>query len=68
MCSHTRVDKIKIDHTQQKVQIAHIEHKMRGHLKWFGHILHRPPNALVCMCEIMVSEGVKTGGGRPRIS
>lgn len=54
MCVYTKLLKLKNDHICQKVQVAHIENKMRNcHLRWFGHVLHRPPDAPVCRCEPM---------------
>lgn len=36
---YMRLDKIKIDHISLKVHVTHIEGKMKGCLRWFGHIL-----------------------------
>lgn len=46
MCINTRLDKIKIVHICRKVQVAHIE---KSRLKWFCHVLHRPPDAPVSL-------------------
>lgn len=54
MCIHTKLHKNKNDNICQKVQVAHIENKMRNyHLRWFGHVLHQPLDAPVCRCEPM---------------
>lgn len=69
MSGHTILDKIRNDHIHQQVQVAHIEAKMRECcLKWFDHVLHRPPNALVLRCENMMNERVERGRGRPKIT
>lgn len=44
MCGY--IDKIRNDYIHEKVQVAYIEDKMRlGSLRWFGYVLHRPPDA-----------------------
>uniref|UniRef100_M1D5Q8 Reverse transcriptase n=1 Tax=Solanum tuberosum TaxID=4113 RepID=M1D5Q8_SOLTU len=41
MGSHTRLDKIRNDHIHKKVQVTHIEEKIReGHLRWYVYVLH----------------------------
>ncbi|XP_070037224.1 uncharacterized protein [Nicotiana tomentosiformis] len=62
MSGPIRLDKIKNAHIRLKMQVTHIEDKMReGRLKWFGHVLHRPTDALVRRSETLVNEGVKNG-------
>lgn len=62
MFGQTIKDEINNDDIHQKVQVLHIEDKMReGRLKWFDHILRRPSNVLLHRCETMVSEDAKRG-------
>lgn len=39
-----------------------------GRLSWFVHVLRRPLYAPVHRRETMVSEGVKMGKGRPKMT
>lgn len=52
------------DHLHKMVQMAHNEDKMRGHLRWFSHVLYWPLDARYKPWD----EGVKRGRGRPRIT
>lgn len=47
MCGDTVLDKIRNNHIMLRVQVVYIEDKMReSRLRWFGHVIHRPPHAL----------------------
>lgn len=57
------------EHIQEIFQVEHVENKLRESLlRCFGHVLCRPPDALVCKCAPKVSEGVKRGQSRPKIT
>ncbi|KAG5611624.1 hypothetical protein H5410_022905 [Solanum commersonii] len=57
--SHTRLDKIRNNRIHKKVQVAHIESKIRGHLRWHVYVLHRTSNPPVC--RYVVRESSKKG-------
>lgn len=63
---HTRLYKIINDHIRQKSQVAWTEDKIRERcLRWFGHVLPQPKDALVHRYETM-EKGVKRGWGGPK--
>lgn len=67
--NHTRLDKIKVDHIHQKVQVADIENKIREYrLRWFQSCPAWHPDAPVSICETMMSGGVKSGWYRQKIN
>lgn len=39
-----------------------------GCLKWYSHVLRRPPHAPVCKCEIMMVENVQRGRSTPKMT
>ena len=52
MCDNTRRDKVRNEDIRTKLGVAFIEEKMREkHLRWFGHMRHRPTNAPVRRVE-----------------
>jgi hypothetical protein len=48
ICGHTRRDQIRNDDIRDKLGIVPIQEKLvQHHLRWFGHIQRRFPEALV---------------------
>ena len=54
---------------RDRVGIAPIEEKLvQHHLRWFGHIQCRPPEAPVHSGWLKCVENVKRGRGRPNLT
>jgi hypothetical protein len=69
MCGHTRRDQVLNDDIRDRVGVAPIAEKLIQHrLRWFGHIQHRPPNALVHSGWLKHAKNVKKGRGRPNLT
>jgi hypothetical protein len=48
ICGHTRKDRIRNDDIRDKLGVTPIQEKLvQHHLRWFGHIQQRPPEASV---------------------
>jgi hypothetical protein len=48
ICGHTRIDRVRNDNIHERLGVTPIEEKlMQHHLRWFGHIQQRPPEAPV---------------------
>jgi hypothetical protein len=48
ICGHTRKDWIRNDDIRDKLGVAQIQEKLvQHHLRWFGHIQRKPPEAPV---------------------
>ena len=69
MCGKTRMDKVRNEDIRSLVGVAPIEDKMKeNRLRWFGHIVRRPTDALVRRVEkIDIVQGKKLRG-RPKMT
>lgn len=45
------------------MQVTHTNEKIRGPLRWYRHILGRPRDAPICMCNNLMIEDNKRGQG-----
>ena len=69
MCGHTRKNRARNDDIRDRVGVAPIEEKLvQHHLRWFGHIQRRPPEAPVHRGRLKRAENVKRGRGRPNLT
>jgi hypothetical protein len=69
MCGHTRRDWVRNDDIRERVGVAATAEKLVQHrLRWFGHIQHRPPDALVHSAQLKRADNVKRGQGRPNLT
>jgi hypothetical protein len=69
ICGHTRKDRIRNDDIRDKLGVAPIQEKLvQHHLRWFGHIQRRPPEALVRNGILSRPENIRRGRGRPRLT
>jgi hypothetical protein len=68
ICGHTRKDRIRNDDIRDKLEVAPIQEKLvQHHLRWFGHIQRRPPEAPVRSGNLSRPENRRRGRGRPRL-
>jgi hypothetical protein len=59
---------IRNDDIRDKLGVAPIQEKLvQHHLRWFGHIQRRPPEAPVRSGILSRPENIKRGRGRPRL-
>ena len=69
MCGHTRKDRVQNEDIRDRVGVAPIEEKLVQHrLRWFGHILRRPPDVPMCRGVLKRIDNVKRGRGRPNLT
>ena len=69
MCGHTREGRVRNNDMRDRVGIAPIEEKLvQHHLRWFGHIQHRHPEAPVHSGQLKRADNVKRGRGRPNLT
>ena len=67
ICSNTRRDEERDKDIRTKIGVDSIEEKMReNHLRWFGHVRHRPTDAPVRRIERMKLRQVKERKGDRR--
>jgi hypothetical protein len=68
MCGHTRKDRVWNDDIRDRVGVAPIAEKfIQHHLRWFGNIQCRPPEAPVHSGRLKRADNVKRGRGRPNL-
>jgi hypothetical protein len=68
MCGHTRRDLVQNDDIRDRVSVAPIAEKLvQHHLRWFGHIRRRPPDAPVHRGWLKCADNIKRGQGRPNL-
>jgi acetone carboxylase gamma subunit len=66
ICGHARKDQIRNDDIRDRLGVAPIHEKLvQHHLRWFGHIQRRPPEAPVRSGILSHPENTKRGRGRP---
>jgi hypothetical protein len=59
-CGHIRRDRVQDDDIWDRVGVAPIAEKLvQHHLRWFGHIQRRPPDALVHSTRLKRADNVK---------
>jgi hypothetical protein len=69
ICGHTRLDRVRNDDIRDRPGVAPIEEMLIQHrLRWFGHVLRRPPEAPVHRDIIRWDNNVKRGRGRPNLT
>ena len=67
MCANMRRDKVRNKDILTKIDVASIEEKMKeNRLWWFGHVLHKPTDALVRRVETINLGQVKRAKGEWR--
>ncbi|KAI8559998.1 hypothetical protein RHMOL_Rhmol04G0220700 [Rhododendron molle] len=68
VCGKTRRDKIRNETVHEMVGVAPIEEKLReNRLRWFGHVYHRPEDAVVKRADRIALDSNATGRGRPKL-
>ena len=67
-CGHTRRDRVRNEVIRNRVGVAPIEEKLTHWLRWFGHVLRRPPEAPVRNGALERVDNVKSGRGRPKLT
>ena len=68
-CGHTRKDRIRNDDIRERVGVAPIEEKLvQHHVRWLGHIQHKPSEAHVHIGRVRCADNVKRGRGRPNLT
>jgi hypothetical protein len=69
ICGHTRKDRIRNYDIRDKLGVAPIQEKLvQHHLRWFGHIQRRPPEASVRNGILSHHENTRRERGRPRLT
>ena len=62
MCGYTRKDRVRNDDIRDRVGVAPIEEKpVQHHMRWFGHIQRKPPEAPMHSGQLKHVENVKRG-------
>jgi hypothetical protein len=69
ICGHARKDRIRNDDIRDKLGVTPIQEKLvQHHLRWFGHIQQRPPEASVRSGILSRPENTRRGRGQPRLT
>jgi hypothetical protein len=69
MWGHTRRNRVRNDDIRDRVEVAPIAEKLvQHHLRWFGHIQRRPPDALVHSGRLKHADNTKSGQGRQNLT
>jgi hypothetical protein len=69
ICGHTRKDRIRNDDIKDKLGVALIqENLVQHHLRWFGHIQRKPPEAPVRSGILSHHENTRRERDQPRLT
>ena len=69
MCGKTRRDRIRNEIVREMVGVVPIKDKLReNRLRWFGHVYHRPEDAVVKRADRIVLGSNAPGRVRPKLT